>query len=219
MTALNVALARHNLIEQQIRPWDVLNQQILDVLAALPREDFVPAAYRHLAFGDIALPIGEDEYMFKPNMEGRILQALAVQPADRVLEIGTGTGYLTAALSRMAANVVSVDCHAAFTAQAALLLKAHGCDNVRLETGDASHSWGNARYDAIAMTGAVPAIPDAYKNSLHLGGRLFVIVGTRKVMEALLITRVGRQEWVQESLFDTALPFLKGVKMPSTFTF
>lgn len=177
MTAFNFELARHNMIEQQIRPWDVLDQQVLDTLAQLPREDFVPARYRNLAFGDIAIPLGQGEFMLKPNVEARILQALALRPTDQVLEIGTGSGYLTAGLARLAGAVVSVDIVPDFVETARRQLKAHGFDNVALYVGDASCGWGERRYDAIAVTGSVPTVAEVWRQSLNLGGRLFIVAG------------------------------------------
>lgn len=219
MTAFNFELARHNMIEQQIRPWDVLDQRVLDVLARIPREDFVAERYRNLAFSDIAIPLGHGEFMLKPTVEGRILQALALQPTDRVLEIGTGGGYLTATLARLAASVTSIDIVPEFTEAARRKLKAHGFDNVMLHSGDASRGWGEQRYDAIAVTGSVDTIAEVWRQSLRVGGRLFIVTGQPPVMEALLITRVGEQEWVRESLFDTELPPLRNAAPVQAFEF
>ena len=219
MTALNFEQARYNMIEQQIRPWDVLDQRVLDTIASMPREDFVPERYRNLAFSDISIPLGQGESMLKPNLEGRILQALAVQPGDNVLEVGTGSGYLTACLASLAANVVSVDIVAAFVEAARDRLKAHGIHNVVLHTGDASRGWGEHRYDAIAVTGSVGEVAEIWRRSLSVGGRLFIVVGQPPVMEALLITRVGEQEWQQESLFDTELQPLRGAAPVRGFPF
>lgn len=221
MTALNfdVDKARHNMIEQQIRPWDVLDQRALDVLASLPRECFVPDRYRTLAFSDIAIPLGHGEVMLKPAVEGRILQALALQPTDHVLEIGTGSGYLTAALARLAARVTSVDIVPEFIGSARRKFKVYGFNNVTLYTGDASCGWGEQRYDAIAVTGSVAMIADAWRQSLRFGGRLFIVVGQPPVLEACLLTRVGQREWVRESLFDTDLPPLRNAAPVKTFEF
>ncbi len=219
MTAFNFELARHNMIEQQIRPWEVLDQQVLDVIASVPREDFVPERYRNLAFSDIAIPLGHGEFMLKPTVEGRILQALAVRPTDHVLEVGTGSGYLTACLARLAASVVSVDIVPDFTEAARQKLKTLGVHNVTLHTGDASRGWGEHRYHAIAVTGSVATVADAWRQSLSLGGRLFIVAGQPPVMEALLITRLGEQEWIQESLFDTDLPPLRNAAPVKSFEF
>ncbi len=219
MTAFNFELARHNMIEQQIRPWDVLDQRVLDVIASVPREDFVPERYRNLAFGDVAIPLGHGEFMLKPTVEGRILQALAAQPTDHVLEVGTGSGYLTACLARLAASVVSVDIVLEFTEAVRQKLKTHGFGNVALHTGDASRGWGEHRYQAIAITGSVATVAEVWPRSLSLGGRLFVVAGQPPIMEALLITRVGEQEWVRESLFDTELPPLRNAAPVKAFEF
>ncbi|MFO1371128.1 MAG: protein-L-isoaspartate O-methyltransferase [Candidatus Competibacteraceae bacterium] len=219
MTAFNFEQARYNMIEQQIRPWEVLDQRVLDLIASVPREDFVPERYRNLAFSDIAIPLGHGEIMLKPNVEGRILQALAVQPNDNILEVGTGSGYLTACLGGLAANVVSVDIVSEFTEAARQKLKTHGVANVMLHTGDASRGWGGHRYNAIAVTGSVATVAEVWRQSLSLGGRLFIVVGQPPVMEALLITRVGEQEWLQESLFDTELPPLRNAAPPRAFKF
>jgi len=219
MTAFDFELARHNMIEQQIRTWEVLDQRVLDTLTQTPREDFVPERYRNLAFGDIAIPLGHGEVMMKPAVEGRLLQALALQPTDPVLEVGTGSGYLTACLARLAASVTSIDILPDFTEAARRKLKAHGFSNVALHTGDASRGWGEHRYSAIAVTGSVAIVDDVWRHSLSLGGRLFIVVGQPPVMEALLITRVGEQEWTQESLFDLELPPLRGAAPVKTFSF
>ena len=219
MTAFNFELARHNMIEQQIRPWDVLDQRVLDTLARLPREDFVPDRYRSLAFGDLAIPLGQGEFMLKPNIEARILQALALQPTDCVLEVGTGGGYLTSCLAQLAGTVVSVDIVPEFVEAARVKLKAHDVGNVTLSAGDASHGWSVRRYDAIAVTGSVPAVAEIWRQSLSLNGRLFIVTGRPPAMEALLITRIGEQEWMQESLFETELPYLAGAAPVPAFQF
>jgi protein-L-isoaspartate(D-aspartate) O-methyltransferase len=219
MTAFNFEQARFNMIEQQIRPWEVLDQRVLDTIARVPREDFLPERYRNLAFSDLAIPLGHGEVMLKPNVEGRILQALALGPTDSVLEVGTGGGYLTACLARLAANVVSVDIVPEFIESARQKLKAHGLRNVVLHVGDASLGWGEHRYNAIAVTGSVAEVAEVWRQSLSLNGRLFIVAGQPPVMEALLITRVGEREWVRESLFDTELPPLRNLVPPRTFEF
>ena len=219
MTAFNFEQARFNMIEQQIRPWEVLDQRVLDTLASMPREDFVPERYRNLAFSDVAIPLGHGEVMLKPAIEGRILQALAPRPVDQVLEIGTGSAYLTACLARLAAGVTSVDIVPEFIEAARSKLKAHDIDNVALHVGDASRAWGEHRYGVIAVTGSVAMLADSWRQSLSLGGRLFVVVGQPPVMEALLVTRTGEREWIEESLFDTELPPLRNAGSHKTFEF
>lgn len=219
MSETNFEQARFNMIEQQIRPWEVLDQRVLDVLSRVPREDFVPPRYRRLAFADVDIPLGRGQFMMTPKVEGRLLQALAVQPDDRILEIGTGSGYLTACLARLGAGVLSVDVFAEFVDAAGSKLKTHGAGNTQLRVGDGAHGWGEHRYDVIALTGSLPERPAGWPRQLSLGGRLFVIVGRSPVMEALLITRVGEQEWTEESLFDTELPPLVNADRPRAFEF
>jgi len=215
---MNFEQARFNMVEQQIRPWYVLDQRVLDVILATPREDFVPEAFRRLAFCDTRIPIGEGQVMMTPKVEARLLQALLVQPGDRALEIGTGSGYLTALLARMAGRVTSVDVFERFTREAADKLRRHGFDNVRLETGDAVRGWAaGAPYDAIAVTGSVPVLERHFQEQLAVGGRLFVIVGEPPIMEALLVTRVADDEWWSDSLFDTSIPSLVGAPRRERF--
>ena len=216
---VNVEQARFNMIEQQIRPWEVLDQQVLDVLAEVPREAFVPDRYRRLAFADVRIPLGHGQSMMNPNVEGRLLQALQLDRDDTVLEIGTGSGYLTACLARLARRVTSVDIVAEFTAAADIKLRRQRLTKVSLETGDAAAGWGHRRYDAIALTGSLPALGDAWRNQLTVGGRLFVVVGVPPVMEALLVTRSAEQEWLTESLFDTELEPLQNAARPAEFAF
>lgn len=219
MTAFNFEQARYNMIEQQIRPWDVLDQRALDILAHTPREDFVPGRYRNLALSDVAIPLGHGQSMLKPNVEGRILQALALHPNDKVLEVGTGSGYLTACLAQLAESVVSVDIIPEFVDSARAKLKAQGIRNVMLQVGDASCGWGAVRYSAIVVTGSVATLDPKWRESLSLGGRLFIVVGEAPVMEALLITRIGDREWVTTSLFDTELTALRGAESMPAFVF
>ena len=213
--------ARFNMIEQQIRPWDVLDQRVLDVLAAVPREDFVPEQYRStLAFSDISLPIGHDQYMFPPKLEGRLLQSLALRPSDKVLEVGTGSGYLTACLAQLAGQVFSVDIHPDFKNAAERKLAGRNITNVELKIADAALGWdAQGEFDAIAVTGSLPVLHQGFHRALRDGGRLFVVVGTPPIMEALLITRIGADQWAQESLFDTVIPPLVNAVGPARFKF
>lgn len=219
---MNYEQARFNMVEQQIRPWEVLDQQVLQVILHTPREDFVPAAYRSLAFADTNIPLGQGQVMMIPSVEGRLLQALTLQKTDKVLEIGTGSGYLTACLAKLAGHVESVDIFPGFTESAAKKLAAHGISNVNLASGDAAEGWNSGgQYDAIAVTGSVPVIPESYKKALTVNGRLFVIVGdtSMPIMSAHLVTRVTESQWVQESLFETSIPPLLNAKKPRTFVF
>lgn len=215
MSALNVEQARFNMVEQQVRPWDVLDFRVLDTLRAVRREDFVPPRLRELAFSDMMLPIGHGQVMMPPVVEGRMLQALAVQPGEQVLEIGTGTGFTAACLAHMGGQVTSVDIFAHFTEAARARLP-----GVTFATGDASVGWDDGRrYDVIAITGAMAEVPESYRLKLNEGGRLFVIVGDAPIMQALLITREGEDQWTCESLFETCLPHLIHAEPKPSFTF
>lgn len=215
---MNFEQARLNMIEQQIRPWEVLDQQILDLLVALPREEFVPAAQRNLALSDLNLPLAHGEVMMSPKLEARMLQSLAIQPDETVLEIGTGSGYVTALLARLAKHVYSVDIHADFTEAALQKLVAHNINNVTLETGDAARGWSqHAPYDVICLTGSLPILPKPFMHDLAVGGRLFAIVGDSPVMDVMLITRAGQDDWSKEYLFETDLPALQNAEQPERF--
>jgi protein-L-isoaspartate(D-aspartate) O-methyltransferase len=212
--------ARFNMIEQQIRPWEVLNQEVLDLLAAVHREDFVPEAYRRLAFADINIPLGHDQVTMTPKVEARLLQSLELRPEDRILEVGTGCGYLTALLAKSGRHVTSIDVFPDFTAAARDKLGRHGFRNIELVTADALGGWpAGAPYNAIVVTGSVPELDTGFQEQLNLGGRLFIIVGEAPIMEALLIIRVGEREWASESLFETYIPPLIGASRKETFTF
>jgi protein-L-isoaspartate(D-aspartate) O-methyltransferase len=217
---MDVRDARFNMIEQQIRPWDVLDQHVLDLLGEIPRGDFVPAEYAGLAYADIAVPIGHDQVMMHPKVEARMLQALSLHPTDFALEIGTGSAYVTALLARAVRQVVSVDIFPEFSAQAEDKLAVYGIDNVTLETGDATQGWnGDRLFDVIAITGSMPVLPDAWLRALNRGGRLFAVVGVAPVMEAVLVRRSGENEWSRESLFETDLPMLINAPAPARFEF
>lgn len=219
---MNYEQARFNMVEQQIRPWEVLDQQVLQVILHTPREEYVPPAYRSLAFADTNIPLGHGQVMMIPSVEGRLLQALALRKTDKVLEIGTGSGYLTACLAKLARQVESVDIIPEFVDSAAGKLAAHGIGNVLFNSGDAAEGWKSDRqYDAIAVTGSVPVIPETYKKALTLNGRLFVIVGdtSMPIMSACLVTRATENQWIQESLFETRIPPLLNAKKSRTFVF
>lgn len=217
---MELKTARFNMIEQQIRPWDVLDQGVLDLIAELPREDFVPEAYRTLAYADTAIPLGHGQVMMHPKIEARLLQALDLDATDTVLEVGTGSGYLTALLAHATHHVCSVDVFPQFKAQAAEKLAVHGIDNVTLEVGDAARGWPrHGLYDVIAVTGSLPELPASFLQSLNRGGRLFAVVGTAPIMEAVLIRRVGDSEWSRESLFETELPPLLNAPVSARFVF
>ena len=219
MPNLDITKARFNMIEQQIRPWEVLDQKVLDVIETIPREDFVPETNRNLAFADINIPLSHGEVMMEPRVEARMLQALNIQSTDSVLEVGTGSGYITALLAQLGKYVVSVDIHADNTEAAKLKLEAHGLTNTTLETGDAAADWNrHAPYDVIAITGSMPTLPEAFQFSLNNGGRLFCVIGESPVMTATLITRVGEYEWTHEALFETDLPSLHNISPARHFS-
>jgi len=223
MVDMNIEQARHNMIEQQIRTWEVLDQRVLDLILRIPREDYVPHRYRNLAFSDMEIPLGHGEVMMPPKLEGRVLQALDVQPDDKVLEVGTGSGYLTALLAAAGKHVYSVDIYPEFTNDAGRALAEHNVDNVTLETGDAAEGWDkHGPYDVIAITGSLPELTpafDNFKRKLKVDGRLFVVVGEPPVMEALLLTRTGETDWKQQPLLETVIPPLVNAPHPRHFRF
>jgi len=221
MIANNPELARSNMIKQQIRTWEVLDQKVLDLIATTPREDFVLEQYRDLAFVDTELSIGHGESMMAPKLEAKMLQALDIQPTDVVLEIGTGSGYLTACMARVAASVISLDIKADFTKMAGDTLKSHGIDNVTLVTANGlTDTQDGGPFDVIAVTGSLPKIDETLKRQLTMGGRLFAVAGESPAMEATLITRVGDYQWREESLFETDLAQLQEIpKQGNLFSF
>ena len=213
---LDYAKARENMVEQQVRPWDVLDARVLSTIATLPREGFVPEALRALAYADTALPLGHGEAMMKPVLEGRTLQSLLPQANESVLEIGTGSGYLTACLATLAREVVSIERHADLADAARARLAAQGITNARIETADA-FDWDNARqFDAICVTGAVETLPPRLLEWLKPGGRLFAVQGHSPAMQAILVHR-GVNGPRTESLFETDLPYLAGAAPQPAF--
>ncbi len=220
MVEFDVEQARFNMIEQQIRTWEVLDQRVLDLVARTPREDYVPARYRNLAFADTSIPLDYGQVMMPPRVEARLLQALDIRPADSALEVGTGSGYLAALLAARAKQVYSVEIYEDLLEAARQRLAAHGIDNVSLQSGDASAGWPQqGPYDVIAVTGSLPLLPAEFQNSLRVGGRMFVVVGEAPVMEARLVTRVGERDWTVESLFETDIPALVNARQPQRFLF
>jgi protein-L-isoaspartate(D-aspartate) O-methyltransferase len=221
MSTIDYAKARELMVEQQIRPWDVLDPRVLAVLAELPREDFVPAAHRNLAYADLALPLAHDEEMMKPVVEGRALQALELAPGDDVLEIGTGSGFLTACLGRLAREVVSLEIHADLAEAARARLAAHGIGNASVITADAFAHQSQRRFAAICVTGAVASIPPHFLEWLQPDGRMFVVRGRSPAMEAVLLRNQSGTPRIEspalQSLFETDLPYLAGAAPAATF--
>lgn len=212
--------ARFNMIEQQIRTWEVLDPVVLNLLALVPREAFVAEAYQGLVFADIELPIGHGQTMLSPKLEGRILQALNIQKTDKVLEIGTGCGYFTALLASLSAEVISVEINFELTQLAAKNLAQQKLTNVTLEVGDAATGWDKqAPYNVIVYTGSLPIEPAGLRKNLVIGGNLFVVLGVAPVMQATLIRRVSEVGYQQDVLFETCLPQLINARQPPRFEF
>ncbi len=217
---MNFDLARSNMIEQQIRPWDVPNQSVLELISELHREDFVPDEYKRLAFADTRIPLAHGQITMTPKVEARLLQALEIKPEDEILEIGTGCAYLTALLAKSGHHVLSIDIHPEFTEEARVKLQQHDIHNVTLESGDAVHGWQQSSpYDVIVFTGSVPFLEDCIQQQLKPGGRLCVITGQSPAMEARLITRISENDWYDKVLFETDLPELEGAAQVEPFKF
>jgi protein-L-isoaspartate(D-aspartate) O-methyltransferase len=219
MTNLNIELARRNMVEQQVRPWEVIDQRVLDLIGRAPREDYVPAAYRNLAFADLNLPIGHGQVMMAPKYEARILQELDIGPKDRILEIGTGSGFFTSLLAALGASVTSVEILPELKAGAEKALAAHGVKNVTVELGDGAQGWDrNGPYDVIVLTGSTPVLPETFAKNLAPVGRLFAVVGRAPAMEARVIRRIDDNDVETRSLFETDLPALVNAFDPPKFS-
>ena len=217
---MDIEQARYNMVEQQIRPWDVLDQDVLNLLFRIRREDFVPEAHRALDFVDMEIPLGHDQAMWTPKLEARVVQELAIRPTDRALEIGTGSGYLTALLAMNAAEVVSVEIDPEFSAAAGHKLRAHGIENVALHVADAARDWpDDGDFDVIVLTGSTPLLSGAFRNRLRTGGRLFAITGSAPVMQAQLITCTAPGAFRSVTLFETCLTELVNAPQPIAFVF
>jgi len=216
---MNVEQARFNMIEQQIRPWDVLDQGVLSLLTLLKREDFVPAAHKALAFMDTEIPLGHGQFMLAPRVEARLLQELKVTRHEKVLEIGTGSGYMAALLGHKAQSVISLESQPELAKQAAENLKRAGVLNVKVLAQDGSQGLpAEAPFDVILLSGSVAEVPRALLEQLKPGGRLAAVVGSEPVMRAMLYTRVGN-EFKAQVLFDTVVPRLAGFAEASAFSF
>jgi len=216
----NMEQARFNMIEQQIRPCDVLEGRILELLKIVRRENFVPEGMREMAFMDMEIPLGDGALMWKPKLEARTLQELHLTRKDHVLEVGSGSGYLTALLSALAKHVTSVEIVPSFSEMAKKNLANIPQNNISLETGDASHGWGNGTsYDVIVLTGSTPVLPEAFQKSLNVGGRLFAIVGDPPVMEAKLITRVAKDVYQTVNIMEANVAALQNAQQPARFVF
>jgi len=214
--------ARRNMIESQIRTWEVLDDRVLQALDRVPRHEFVPQDSIEWAYIDYQVPLGIGEYMLSPTVEARLIQELRLQPGDKVLEVGTGSGYVTALLAELAGEVWSVEVTPGFKVEAEQRLQRMGYDNVRVEVGDGSKGWERqAPYDTILVTGAMPELPDAFKEQLTQGGRMVCILdASAPVQEATRITRLGEDAFREDSLFEVeGVPHLRGVEKKKEFVF
>ena len=218
MSEISAETARYNMIEQQIRPWDVLDNTVLNLIADVPREEFVPTGFLNLAFADINIPLTHGQAMMSPKLEARMLQTLDVKPTETALEIGTGSGYVTALLAKLARHVYSIDIEEECINAVRCKLRDDDVVNVTLEQGDAAAGWAqHGPYDVIAVTGSLPLLPNSLRESLRVGGRLFVIEGDSPAMVAKLVTRVSDGEFQTENLFETDLPPLRNAQQPDRF--
>jgi protein-L-isoaspartate(D-aspartate) O-methyltransferase len=217
---MNIEQARFNMIEQQIRPWNVLDQDVLDLLHVVKREQFVPAAYQNLAFADVEIPLPGGDAMLAPKFEARILQETGVKKHETVLEIGTGSGYMAALLAHRAAKVTTVEINPETAELAKKNLANAGIHNVTVETGNGAQGWEKAApYDAIVISGALEVLPEAILKQVKVGGRIAAIVGQAPVMEAAIITRTGDNAYSTVKVFETNVRYLTGAPVPSHFQF
>jgi len=216
---MNIEQSRFNMVEQQIRTWDVLNPEVLSLLFIVKREQFVPPAHRALAFSDLEIPLPEGENMFAPKMEARVLQELALQPHETVLEIGTGSGYLAALLAYQAQQVTSYEIKPALQALAQQNLAQAGINNVTVVAGDGLLNQDDTQYDAIVLSGSLPAVPAPLLQRLRVGGRLLAFIGTAPVLSAQLTTRISAEKFETRKLFETYVKPLVGAEKYSQFKF
>jgi protein-L-isoaspartate(D-aspartate) O-methyltransferase len=221
---MNIEQARFNMIEQQIRPWDVLDQDVLELLVLVKREAFVPAAYRALAFADTEIPLPHGENMLAPRVEARIMQELAVQKHENVLEIGAGSGYMAALLAHRARHVTTIEIEPELKEMAQKNLADYGVTNVELVLGDGAQGYTaanqpNAPYDVIVLSGSVSSVPEKLLSQLKVGGRLFAVVGTLPAMTAQIVTRVSEVSYNTVGLFETVIKPLRNAPEPSHFKF
>lgn len=216
---MNIEAARLQMIEQQVHTWDVFDERVLAVMGEVKRERFVPAQWRGTAFADGPIPLAQGQVMLPPKIQGRILQALELKPADLVLEVGTGSGYLAACLGKLAARVRSLEIFPQLADAARANLLDAAINNVAVDTADALQLDEVGQYDAIAVTGSLPVYDERFQRALKPGGRLFIVSGSAPVMEAWKITRVGEREWLREGLFETVIDPLVNAARPPGFVF
>lgn len=211
--------AREQMIEQQVRAWDVLDERVLSTLRAVPRERFVPAEQRFLAFADVAIALPDGQHMLRPSVAGRLLQALALTGSERVLEVGSGSGYVTACLAASSRAVQSLEIFADLADAARANLASLGVDNAQVLNEDALRISSDTRYQAIALTASLPAYDQRWERQLEIQGRLFVVVGEEPIMEARLVRRLSEDTWTSESLFETIIDPLRNATRPEEFRF
>ena len=211
--------AREQMIEQQVRAWDVLDERVLDVMRQVPRELFVPQTQRYRAYADVEVPLARAQHMLRPSVAGRLLQALAPQGAEKVLEIGAGTGFITACLRAMATNVTSLEVFPDLAEETRRNLALLGMRDVTVVDADALQADSGARYDAIALTASLPSYDARFERMLAPGGRLFVVVGEAPVMDARLVSRSGADSFATQSLFETVIDPLVNAVRPAPFAF
>jgi protein-L-isoaspartate(D-aspartate) O-methyltransferase len=217
---MNFEQARFNMVEQQIRPWEVLDSRVLSLLQSIHREDFVPVRYRKLAFADLAIPLDFGQVMMRPKIEARVLQALDLNEDETALEIGSGSGFMTACLAALAKRVVSVELHQGLHEEAARKLKDKNIRNAELFVGDVMRGWQPEQaHDVVVVTGSVPAVPEQFLGWVNPGGRLFVVTGDSPAMDARLMKRLDVSEWSEQSLFETDLPRLAHAEEAPEFEF
>jgi len=217
---MDIDRAKFNMVEQQIRPWNVIDQQVLNTMSAVERDRFVPEQYRELAFADINIPIGDGQVMLQPKVEARLIQALELKKTDTVLQIGAGTGHVAALLANLCAQVDAVDIRDQFVSLATSNLQANGFENVRVFHGDASQGWeSETRYDCIFISGSFIHLPQAFALSLPVGGRLTAFVGEHPLMDAIIIRRTGESVWDTSCLFETSIQPLDHIDQPDRFVF
>lgn len=218
--SMNFEQARFNMVEQQVRPWEVVDDRVLELLESTHREDFTPIRYRKMAFADVAIPLENGQCMMRPVVEGRLLQALQLQPDETVLEIGTGSGFLTACLAQLSEHVVSVDIFEQFLEEAAAKLRKKDITNVEFVHADVMSGWQPEQaQDVLVVSGSVPQVPEDFRGWVNPGGRMFVVCGEAPAMEAKLLTRLNATEWSEEGLFETNLPRLINASNPPQFNF
>jgi len=217
---VNLEQARSNMIDQQIRSWEVLDSRVLDVMREIPREEFVPTRHRKIAFSDLRIPLGHNQLMMKPIEQGRLLQGVALEEGEKVLEIGTGSGFITACLAKMTGNVISIEIIEEIAEQAKANLEARDTEGVQLQTGDALEAgFDDNEFDAIVVAASVASIPDQFVRWLRPGGRLFIVRGKSPAMEALVVTRNDSGRLSEQSIFDTDMPRLVGAEDAAVFNF